>query len=288
MPTESKTLQLGCCHPLGHVASTYADLFAEKSPVAGLDVVCERHSSPWRKVAWVVVMIPFCCLTVSGWQSAIGSYFAFDITVSLESSTSTSFGFPDVTFCNSSPLRRSVSCPWQREENSARTVSKFCSSANKFSDRELKAITESLDTSMAELEVQDPKRLQEMFFERTDLMMDCRFFEKDCSIESVWNRDMKGCFTFNERRMIAQVPSLRNLSEAELEDLLKNRLELVLDPQVHEYLPSTSEVGFLVLIKNPGTSPSPPSDAVFVPPGYTTYIGLTLVRGRFTHPTRSS
>ncbi|KAK8756137.1 hypothetical protein V5799_001157 [Amblyomma americanum] len=88
---------------------------------------------------------------------------------------------------------------------------------------------------------------------------------------------MKGCFTFNERRMIAQVPSLRNLSEAELEDLLKNRLELVLDPQVHEYLPSTSEVGFLVLIKNPGTSPSPPSDAVFVPPGYTTYIGLTLV-----------
>ncbi|KAL1443653.1 hypothetical protein MTO96_030227 [Rhipicephalus appendiculatus] len=75
--------------------------------------------------------------------------------------------------------------------------------------------------------------------------------------------------------MVAQAPFLNDRLDTS-EEVSKKRLELILDHREQEYLPSVSEVGFSILIQTPGTAASPTSDAVFAPPGFTTYIGLTL------------
>uniref|UniRef100_A0A905G3S2 Uncharacterized protein n=1 Tax=Ixodes scapularis TaxID=6945 RepID=A0A905G3S2_IXOSC len=54
-------------------------------------------------------------------------------------------------------------------------------------------------------------------------------------------------------------------------------LEIVLDALQEEYLPATLDVGFSVLIHNHGTLPMLSTDAVYVMPGYTTYVGLTVL-----------
>ncbi|XP_077558551.1 FMRFamide-activated amiloride-sensitive sodium channel-like [Haemaphysalis longicornis] len=278
MDPSSEALPAGDGRALVSAASRYVARLAQQSPVVGLDVVCDRRCSPWRRLAWVAVMIFFCYLTMSGWCSAIGGYLTYDVTVSLQTSSNSSFTFPDISFCNVSPMNRSVACRDGRtgEESSAASESDFCTSSIEFSDSELLRISERLEATMAELEVKDPQKLRTMFFERKNMIVDCQFFHSDCNVEKVWERDMKGCFTFHEPRFISQEPSLRDVSETEPENWNKRRMELVLNPQEHEYLPAVGEVGFIALIHTPGTSPTPQTDAVFAPPGYTTYIGLTL------------
>ncbi|XP_065310029.2 FMRFamide-activated amiloride-sensitive sodium channel-like [Dermacentor albipictus] len=251
------------------LTSTYAGLFAKKSPVAGLDIFFNRRPNAWRKASWMAIMIVLCYLTASGWQSAIGGYFAFDVTVSLETSVNMSFGFPDVTICSSSLLKEPKTCSSQLEATNITDMI--------FNDQEFKEIADKLETNIAKLQVQSGNMLQEAYFKATDLMVGCRFFGVDCNLEKIWESDVKGCFTLHEARMLAHVPSLEKTSEKKHEDVFKKRLELILDPCVKDYLPSVSEVGFPVLIQTPGTTPSQTSDAVLVPPGFTTYIGLTLL-----------
>lgn len=113
------------------LTSTCAGLFAKKSPVAGLDIFFNRRPIAWRKASWMAIMIALCCLTASGWQSAIGGYFAFDVTVSLETSVNMSFGFPDVTICSSSLLKEPKTCSSQLEAtNITDMVTDICSKAN--------------------------------------------------------------------------------------------------------------------------------------------------------------
>ncbi|KAH7985442.1 hypothetical protein HPB49_026415 [Dermacentor silvarum] len=157
--------QMSCGQKHRSLTSTYAELFLKQSPVAGLDVVCDRRPNAWRKASWIAIMIALCYLTASGWQSAIGGYFAFDVTVSLETSVNVSFGFPDVTICNSSPLSETKACPSQLEATNVTTiVTDICSKANIFNDQEFKEIADKLETDMAKLQVQGRNELQEAYF----------------------------------------------------------------------------------------------------------------------------
>lgn len=55
-------------------------------------------------------------------------------------------------------------------------------------------------------------------------------------------------------------------------------LQIVLSPKIAEYLPTSSELGFVVMVHGHGFREDVSSDAEFVESGYVTYIGLRLVR----------
>lgn len=55
-------------------------------------------------------------------------------------------------------------------------------------------------------------------------------------------------------------------------------MEITLNPEFHEYLPTTPDEGFTVLIHSHGRVALKTTDSVFILPGYTTFVGLNVVR----------
>ncbi|KAH6937119.1 hypothetical protein HPB50_025580 [Hyalomma asiaticum] len=53
-------------------------------------------------------------------------------------------------------------------------------------------------------------------------------------------------------------------------------LVMTLNPELHEYLPTSYQAGFLVMVHAHGTRHSVCSDGVYLTPGYTTYVGLNV------------
>lgn len=48
----------------------------------------------------------------------------------------------------------------------------------------------------------------------------------------------------------------------------------------HEYLPVTPEAGYIVMVHQQGHDPDEATDGIFVAPGQTTYVGVTVVSAR--------
>lgn len=59
-------------------------------------------------------------------------------------------------------------------------------------------------------------------------------------------------------------------------------LELLLDVEAGEYLSTSTQMGFLVMIHGKGFLPDVCNHGVFVEPGYISYIGLQYVSGHFS------
>ncbi|XP_077520038.1 degenerin mec-10-like [Amblyomma americanum] len=72
----------------------------------------------------------------------------------------------------------------------------------------------------------------------------------------------------------------------------ENGLVLVLDVQASEYLPTSAEMGFFVMVHGHEYQADPCDDGDFVEPGYATYIGIHLTKRMglpepYEHPCRS-
>ncbi|KAL3247384.1 hypothetical protein MRX96_057086, partial [Rhipicephalus microplus] len=57
----------------------------------------------------------------------------------------------------------------------------------------------------------------------------------------------------------------------------RHGLVMTLNPELHEYLPTSYQAGFLVMVHAHGTRHSVCSDGVYLAPGYTTYVGLNVL-----------
>ncbi|KAL3206131.1 hypothetical protein MRX96_040379 [Rhipicephalus microplus] len=60
----------------------------------------------------------------------------------------------------------------------------------------------------------------------------------------------------------------------------ENGLVLWLDVQASQYLPTSTEMGFFVMVHGHEYSPDPCGDGDFIQPGYATYIGIHLLETR--------
>ncbi|CAN8002973.1 unnamed protein product [Ixodes pacificus] len=137
---------------------------------------------------------------------------------------------------------------------------------------------------MARLKKNNFTNLRRLSNEFDKIVLDCSYAQKDCTNENVYTPfTLKGAvqrysigmfFTLHELR--AKASSFYTKLSFPVHNSIVSGLELILDPQLDEYLPISTEVGFVVMIHGHGFRENVVSDSDFVEPGYVTYIGLHL------------
>ncbi|XP_072143739.1 FMRFamide-activated amiloride-sensitive sodium channel-like [Dermacentor andersoni] len=127
---------------------------------------------------------------------------------------------------------------------------------------------------MAQRAVRDEKQLEAVGHQFTDVIIDCTYHEKDCKHARFFlnhtNPWYGNCFCIHCEKTdrLFEYNSLASPFDG---------LVMTLNPELHEYLPTSYQAGFLVMIHAHGTRHSVCSDGVYLTPGYTTYVGLSVL-----------
>ncbi|KAH7950661.1 hypothetical protein HPB51_028309 [Rhipicephalus microplus] len=102
---------------------------------------------------------------------------------------------------------------------------------------------------------------------------DCTYHNQDCKDASLYRKIINvlygNCFCFlcgHKERM--EYSALSSPYDG---------LVITLNPELHEYLPTSYQAGFIVMVHAHGTRFSVCQDSVYLSPGYTTYVGLNLL-----------
>ncbi|CAN8010405.1 unnamed protein product [Ixodes pacificus] len=75
------------------------------------------------------------------------------------------------------------------------------------------------------------------------------------------------CYCYNFKAVFSLAPGQT--------DNPNDGLRLILDAEVDEYLPVSTEVGFKVMIHDPGVEADYSRNGVYVPPGFATYLRIS-------------
>ncbi|XP_040068512.2 acid-sensing ion channel 4-B-like, partial [Ixodes scapularis] len=190
--------------------------------------------------------------------------------------------FPDVTVCSVNPLRKSALCAETFPGNLALPQEirrRVCNDTPLFlnPNRDDENLLQKLRIWMARLKKNNFTNLRRLSNEFDKTVLDCSYAQKDCTNEKFFGRRLTYrygiCFCFH-----------CNITDPEMEPFFdyhstsspNQGLELILDPQLDEYLPISTEVGFVVMVHGHGFRENVISDSDFVEPGYVTYIGLHM------------
>ncbi|KAL1416833.1 hypothetical protein MTO96_027431 [Rhipicephalus appendiculatus] len=257
-----------------------------------------------RKLCWLLVvtfLVGQCgleCLLV------FSEYAAFPVATSYSSEQGLAMAFPDVTVCNANPLRRSRLCAAQaslhgKKGAPEKVLERNCADNATYDepnggDDEL---FRQLQVWMAQRYKEERSTVRRLFrlgHQFGDTVAYCRYARRNCTdhmfFSPTFDSHYGNCFCFHCGSAEQKNEEFyRYHAAASPED----GLELVLDAQAHEYLPTSTEMGFVVLVHGHGFRPALCNDAVFVEPGYVTYISLTMEKRAalpepYQYPCRSS
>ncbi|CAN8027490.1 unnamed protein product, partial [Ixodes persulcatus] len=298
----------------------YRDLVAE-SGGPGCAVICGRRGGVFRKCVWAVVVSLLTALTFRDCISVFKEYGEFPVIINYNYQQELSPSFPDVTICNANPLRRSRLCGDEVPRNSgvpADVLKRNCADPPVYLDPNAEDLDlrDKLRHWVAQMKKDELGTVQKLAHQVDDVVVDCEYGRKNCNghrysyFARTFDSRFGNCFCFHckqsERRkgddLLSSVRSVK--AETGGRSFSRNPnvspsivylagLVLMLDPQLDEYLPTSTEAGFIVMVHGRGFQPDICNDAVFVEPGYSTYIGLRLNKRTslpepYQHPCRNT
>lgn len=152
-------------------------------------------------------------------------------------------------------------------------------------ERQERELQENLTNWLAVMYQRDPQMTRSLGHQFDDMILRCTMKSINCtrqrSFENSFTPTEGNCFTFRSRikrkvssnQMTIQWDTFEDANLAGTND----GLELVLNLEKNEYISGSSQVGALVMIHHPSDLGYAASEATFIAPEFTTYIGLKMV-----------
>lgn len=134
-----------------------------------------------------------------------------------------------------------------------------------------------LSSWLAELAKDNPREAKRIGHQSKDLIQQCYFAGRECKVKKEFSdffyNSYGNCYTYN-----LQLSSLNKTGGA-LSGFTgpKFGLELTLNLETDQYMPTSREAGAKVIVHDSATRADPDQDAVHVPPGLVTYVGVKMV-----------
>lgn len=149
-------------------------------------------------------------------------------------------------------------------------------------ERQERELQENLTNWLAVMYNRDSDLTRSLGHQFNDMILRCTMKSINCthqrSFETSFSPTEGNCFTYRSRvkRRPASPRSSQEFEDANLAGTSQG-LELVLNLEKGEYISGSSQVGALVMVHHPSDLSYAASEATFVAPEFTTYIGIKMV-----------
>lgn len=155
-------------------------------------------------------------------------------------------------------------------------------------ERQERELQENLTNWLAVMYQRDAQLTRSLGHQFDDMILRCTMKSINCtrqrSFENSFSPTEGNCFTFRSKvkrkagqTQTAPRPGGQSLFEESNLAGTNDGLELVLNLEKNEYISGSSQVGALVMIHHPSDLGYAASEATFIAPEFTTYIGLKMV-----------
>ncbi|XP_054930270.1 acid-sensing ion channel 3-like isoform X2 [Dermacentor andersoni] len=248
---------------------------------SGCDILLGLRGGVFRRLCWVLVVALLVGLTLREWIRVFGEYDQYRVFTSVHYDTKASLPFPDVTVCNVNPLRRSALCKdrWlaRREALPDKVWRRECEEPVTYYEPNLEdaALQSELWLWMARKRRLNRSTVRAMGHQLRHMLVGCRLGNSDCMQARLFRRRLDSrygnCFCLNCHGQEQHNASIFNYHTVSAPNA---GMTLTLDVQPQEYLPTSTAMGFLVMVHGRGFRADACGDSVFAQPGYITYIGL--------------
>ncbi|RWS27383.1 amiloride-sensitive sodium channel alpha subunit-like protein, partial [Leptotrombidium deliense] len=138
-------------------------------------------------------------------------------------------------------------------------------------------LLELLQAWLADMGRNKPEDIQKLGHQAHDLIISCYFAGKRCDIEKEFMHSFHSsygnCYSYNVlwNKNVKEKDSLSGFTGP------KFGLELVLHLETDQYMPTSKETGAKVVIHDRSQKADPDQDAIHVPPGVATYVGVQML-----------
>ncbi|KAK8782625.1 hypothetical protein V5799_016029 [Amblyomma americanum] len=224
-----------------------------RSQIPGMKVVFGPQVPVARRACWVVMLAVFAGLTCWDIARTLTEFAErpVAIDISLSETERGQLPLPAITVCNMN----------QMSEELLREADNFTAWVMRTQRRDI------------ELGLR-------MGHQRDDLYLECSFGSIDCRKEKLLYAVPFGrygtCYCFNFRHGFSFAP--------ENTGVISNGLRMVLDAEIDEYLPLSTEVGFKVMIHEPGVESDYNRNGIHIPPDFATYLRIGKMTLRRLEP----
>ncbi|KAL3247386.1 hypothetical protein MRX96_057088 [Rhipicephalus microplus] len=230
-----------------------------------------------RRLLWTGALLTLLYYSTSETLAILKEYFTYSVAVAFEYNTNTSFELPDVTVCNVNPLRRSKVCALNASERemSSELEKRICGEGQDIREANLDdlRLQQQISDWIAHHKTKNREWLRTLGHQFGGTFFDCTYHNQDCKDASLYRKIINvlygNCFCFlcgHKERM--EYSTLSSPYDG---------LVITLNPELHEYLPTSYQAGFIAMVHAHGTRFSVCQDSVYLSPGYTTYVGLNLL-----------
>nr|XP_037285635.1 acid-sensing ion channel 2-like [Rhipicephalus microplus] len=245
-----------------------------QSTVPGFIQMAQARN-PFRIIIWFVAFVGLGSVALSNLYELMHEYFQYPLTVNIRLEDVYNVEFPAVTLCNLNPVRKSLLCG--QETDLDYTLQEFL--CNKTAEM---TVTRGEDEGQLEQFVMwlatkqrtEPELARTLGHQLPDLLRTCSIQGIKCDLDRmftlVFSSRYGNCFCFHCNSNNEPVFRYRRLGRPE------QGLELLIAVEQYEYLPITPEAGYMVMIHKQGHDPEEATDGIFVAPGQTTYVGVTM------------
>ena len=148
-------------------------------------------------------------------------------------------------------------------------------------EREEKELQENLTTWLAVMNNVDKNLTTMLGHQFEDMLLRCTMKSNNCTdprnFKQTFSPSEGNCFTYKSFQFIGRRKTLKKSVETSLAGV-DHGLELVLNLEVNEYLPGSAQTGALVMVHTSEDFGTTVSEAIFVAPERTTYIGMKMVK----------
>ncbi|XP_054930209.1 acid-sensing ion channel 2-like [Dermacentor andersoni] len=206
-----------------------------------------------RRLLWTVALLTLVYYSTTETSAILREYFTYSVAVAFEYNTNESFEMPDVTVCNVNPLRRSKLCALDATERgmNSELEERLCGKTQSFQEANADdlRLQHYISDWIAQRKASNRTWLRTLGHLFGDVFMDCTYHDQDCrdetlfrNISNVWYGN---CFCF--RCGHAERLEYNALSSP------YDGLVLTLNPELDEYLPTSYQAGYIVMVHAHGT-----------------------------------
>lgn len=146
-------------------------------------------------------------------------------------------------------------------------------------EREEKELQENLTNWLAVIYNSNEKIAKELSHQFEDFVLRCTIRSTNCTHASSFERFFTptegNCFTFKSQKL--RKTNFERIKDETSIAGVNYGLELVLNLEISEYLTGTTQIGAIIMIQHPDEIGNSASEAIFVAPQQSTYIGLKVV-----------
>ncbi|CAN8021290.1 unnamed protein product, partial [Ixodes persulcatus] len=233
-----------------------------------------QSKHPLRIILWFIAFVGLGSVALGNLYDLLEEYFQYPLTVSIRLEDMTNVEFPAVTFCNLNPVRKSLLCG--RDTDLSYELQEFLCNKSAVATvvSEDDGQLEQFVLWLATKQRTEPELARILGHQLQDLLKTCNIGGLKCDLDRMFTLSFSSrygnCFCFHCQSSNESAFRYRRLGRPE------QGLELLIQVEQHEYLPITPEAGYLVMIHKQGHDPDEATDGIYVSPGQTTYVGVTV------------